>query len=327
MMDLDGYLGLALPLVAACAARPLSERLPPRTATWLLTATAVVMAVAGIATLAVLALGGALRLPAIAALGHLSQRVLRHDVQTGPAVGTVAGAMLVASLAAAGYAALRQVRGLLAAARTTRALPGDDLVAVVDDPAAEAFALPGRPGRVVVSTGMLSILTAAERRALLAHERAHLTGRHHLFRALTGIVTAANPMLWPLRGAVAYTTERWADERAAATVDDRVQTARAIGKAALAHNDRPRLAHHAALGIGTTGRRPAGPWPRAGRPGPLPRRVAALLAPPPHGRPGLVTVTVVLVALSVLAVQDGAADLHELIEHAQARPASAPVQR
>jgi len=301
-MDLDGLLPLVLPAVMALAARPLSGRLPPRTATWLLTATAVALALASTATLAVLALGGTLRLPVIAALGHLSEHVLHRDPQTSPIVATVAGPALAASLAAGCYAAVR---------RAARGLPGRGIVAVVEDDAADAFALPGRPGRVVVSTGMLSILDEAERRVLLAHERAHLSGRHHVFRALVHVAAAANPMLWPLRGAVTFTTERWADERAAAGAD-RERAARAIGKAALAHNRRPGLGHAAALGIGRVaalGRRP----------GPLPRRVAALLAPPPPHRRWLVVATAALVVLSVWAANDGVLDLHQVIEHAQTR--------
>ncbi|GAA2151881.1 M56 family metallopeptidase [Actinomadura napierensis] len=311
-MDPDGLLPLLLPAAMALAARPLSGRLPPRTATWLLTATAVVLALASTASLAELALGGTLRLPVIAALGHLSEHVLHRDPETSPVVATVAGPALAASLAAAGWAAVRQARSLLAGARAARALPGRGIVAVVDDDAADAFALPGRPGRVVVSTGMLSILDEAERRVLLAHERAHLSGRHHLFRALVNVAAAANPLLLPLRGAVTFTTERWADERAAAGTD-RERVARAIGKAALAHNRRPGLGHAAALGIGpgrVFGRR---------RPGPVPRRVAALLAPPPPHRRWLVAATVALVAASVWAANDGALDLHQVIEHAQTR--------
>ncbi|MFB4297502.1 M56 family metallopeptidase [Actinomadura sp. NTSP31] len=310
-MDPDGLLPLVLPAVMSLAARPLSGRLPPRTATWLLTATAVVLALASTASLAELALGGALRLPVIAGLGHLSEHVLHRDPETSPVVATVAGPALAASLAAAGWAAVRRVRGLLAGARAARALPGRGIVAVVEDDAADAFALPGRPGRVVVSTGMLSILDEAERRVLLAHERAHLSGRHHVFRALVHVASAANPLLLPLRGAVTFTTERWADERAAAGTD-RERVARAIGKAALAHNRRPGLGPAAALGIG--------PGRAFGRhPGPVPRRVAALLAPPPPHRRWLVAATAALVAASVWAANDGALDLRQVIEHAQTR--------
>ncbi|WP_281261931.1 M48 family metalloprotease [Streptomyces rishiriensis] len=52
---------------------------------------------------------------------------------------------------------------------------------MVDDDVPMAFASPGSPGRIVVSWAMLRCLTDREREALLAHERAHLRCRHHLF--------------------------------------------------------------------------------------------------------------------------------------------------
>ncbi|MFC5183370.1 M56 family metallopeptidase [Actinomadura harenae] len=319
-MDPDVLLAPALSLVVAVAARPLSGRLAPRTAAWLLTGTAVALAVASLATLAVSALGGALRLPPIAALGHMSEAVLRRAPETDPAFGTVAAVLLTACLVSVACVTVRQGYRLATSARTARSLPGDGLLAIMDDPEAEAYALPGRPGRVVVTTGMLDVLTPAQRDALIAHERAHLAGRHHLFRALTAIAVAANPLLWPLRSAVVFATERWADERAAATIDDRAQTAQAIGRAALAHNRRPRLGHPAAaLGIGIgLGVGPLGARRLGRRPGPLPRRVAALLEPPPARRPLLIAVLVGLALVSLLAAQDAASDLHALVEHAQA---------
>ncbi|TYC15851.1 M56 family metallopeptidase [Actinomadura syzygii] len=311
-MDVDEFLPLVLPAVMACAARPLSGRLPPRTATWLLTVTGTLLALASTATLAVFALGGALRLPLIARLGHLSGHVLRDGAQPVPAVAAVAALALFTSLGSAGYAMATQARALLDGARTARGLPGEGELAVVADDAADAFALPGRPGRIVVSTGMLAVLDPAERDVLLAHERAHLAGRHHLFRTAAHLAAAVNPLLWPLRGAVVYATERWADESAAARTG-RERAARAIGKAALARSHRPGPSGASALGIGSALARRGGR-----RPGPLPRRVAALLAPPPPRRVLLVAATLALAALSVLAANDGAFDLHQLIEHAQA---------
>lgn len=257
-MDLDGYLPLVFPAVAALAARPLAERLPPRTATWVLTALAAGLTLSALITLTALVDG----------------RIV-----------------VAASLAAAAYAAVRHVRALRAAVREARDLPGDDALAVVDDDGADAYAV---PGRVVVSTGMLATLDPAERRVLLAHERAHLTGRHHIFRAVVLVASAANPMLWPLRQALWYATERWADERAATVAGDRAQAARTIGKAALA-----RAPRRTAMGIGGE------------RPGPVPRRVAALLRPPPRRRLGLTLAALGLLAWSGYAAHDLADDLHE----------------
>ncbi|MFD0687644.1 M56 family metallopeptidase [Actinomadura fibrosa] len=316
-MDADGYLPLLISLVGACAAGPLSARLPPRTATWLLTLIGAVLAGSGAAALGVLALGGALRLEPVAVLGHLSERVPHRGDDPGAVTAAVAAAVLAGCVPAAFRTAFRQVRALRAAARTARSLPGDGDVTILDDPAVEAFALPGRPGRIVVSTGMLAILSDGERRALLAHERAHVSGRHHLFRAVTAVATAANPLLWPLRGAVAFTTERWADEAAAAAVGDRAMTARAIGKAALAVGRPSGSGPAAALGVGG-GVPGAVSRFRGSRPGPVPRRVAALLKAPPPARPGLVMAAVAVAVVAVLTVQDGAVNVYDVFEHEQA---------
>jgi hypothetical protein len=266
MVDVDGYLPLISPMVAALAARPLADRLPPRTASWLLIVLAVGLALTSLGTLLALA----------------------DD-------GMPFAALLAAGLTSAGYSAVRQVRALRATAREARVLPGDGTLAVVTDDRADAYAV---PGRVVVSTGMLAALDAAGRRVLFAHEFAHLSGRHHVFRAVVCVASAANPLLWPLRGALWYATERWADEHAATAVGDRVAAARVIGTVALAHRSRPA----ARMGIGGT------------RPGPVPRRVAALLRPPP--RPGL---GIVAAALSLLLCSAYAADdlRSDLAEHAR----------
>ncbi|MDN3355035.1 M56 family metallopeptidase [Actinomadura sp. DC4] len=276
MVDVDGYLPLVSPMVAALAARPLAEHLPPRTASWLLTVLAAGLALCSMGTL--LALAG-----------------------EGPAFA----ALLGLGLAGAGYTAAGQVRALRATAREVRELPGGGTIAVVADDRADAYAV---PGRVVVSTGMLAALDPAGRRVLFAHEFAHLTGRHHVFRAVVRVAAAANPLLWPLEGALWYTTERWADERAAAAVGDRVMTARVIGAMALAYG--PRAAGR--MGIG------------AARPGPVPRRVAALLRPPPRRGLGLVAAALALLLCTAYTSDDL---LGDLVAHARGASAGTPVER
>jgi hypothetical protein len=105
---------------------------------------------------------------------------------------------------------------------------------VVADARPEAFALPGRTHRVVVSDGMLRALTATQQQALLAHERAHLDGRHDRLRALADLAAAVNPFLFPGRRAMAYLCERAADERAGIRLGDRGLVAEAVAVAALA---------------------------------------------------------------------------------------------
>ncbi len=133
--------------------------------------------------------------------------------------------------------------------RLLRAPAGHQDLEIVRSDVPTAFALPGRPGQIVISTGMLRSLEADERRVLLAHERAHLRCHHHRYVRVTQLAAAAVPMLAPLNARVRYATERWADEEAAREVDDRAVVARAIARAAFAQTD----AMGVALGIADTG--------------------------------------------------------------------------
>ena len=88
----------------------------------------------------------------------------------------------------------------LAARQRRRQLQILDLVArrdpeldvlVLDHPAPAAFCLAGRNRSVVVTSTALGLLSREELGAVLAHERAHLRGRHHLIVALShGLVRA-----------------------------------------------------------------------------------------------------------------------------------------
>ncbi|MFF1344205.1 M56 family metallopeptidase [Streptomyces sp. NPDC058290] len=187
---------------------------------------------------------------------------------------------------------------------------------VLADDFPDAYALPGRPGRIVVTSGMLRALSAAEREALLAHERAHLTGRHHLFTAAVELAALCHPALRALREPLAYALERCADEDAAHAVGDRRLTAQAIGKAALA----ARAAHAACPAA--AGRRPG--ISLAATAGPVPRRVTALLdqhaGTAPTRRDTRIAIAAVLLAclaLSTSSAVEAADDLHTSIEVAQ----------
>jgi beta-lactamase regulating signal transducer with metallopeptidase domain len=111
--------------------------------------------------------------------------------------------------------------------------PADGMV-VADWAEPMAVAVPGRPGHLLVTSGLLRLLDADERRVLFAHERAHLSRRHHRLVAAAGSAAALNPLLGPVRDTVAFLVERVADEDAAATVGDRELTARTVARAALA---------------------------------------------------------------------------------------------
>lgn len=278
------YLPLIIPVILAVRAQWLADRLAPRVGAWVLALVTVALAACGLLTTALVALAGAAELPPIASIGRWSVGYLRHALDPGALlISVVAAALLIAAVGGAGRIIRRQVR-TVSRSRGALAGAGRSGLVVLPEPEPLAYALPGRPGHVVVSTGMLSALDSTERRALIAHERAHLSGRHHLITAATRIAATVNPLLRPLHRAVVFSTERSADEHAAHQVASRQTAARAIAKAALAA--RGATAGPEALPSVTTG--------------PVPRRIHALLAPP--ARTSWTTVARALQILAVLAI-------------------------
>jgi Zn-dependent protease with chaperone function len=308
------YVPLVLPVLAAIGARPLAERLPPRMATWLLTLSALVLAAATGAGLALLALAAAMREPMFATMGKLSAHAMSR-IDTAPLqLGVIAAALLAGAVLSVLRAAWLRTSALVSAHQEARSLSGDGrLLVIVEDDRADAYAVPGRPARIVVTSGMLDSLTEAETGVLLAHERAHISARHYLFTAAARLSAAANPLLRPLAAAVSYSVERWADEQAAVVTGNRQLAARAIAKAALAaaatQPGRVGKAHVLAV---------AGERDELRRSGAVPRRVNALLGPPPRRRFVLLALAIGLVTASGLATLHAASDLHAMIELAQA---------
>lgn len=311
-MRIAVYIPLLLSLLAPLGARRLSERCEPRLATWLLTVSALAMGTATTISLGLLAITGLIRFPQLAVLGHWSAHTAQRDDPAELSVSLIAGLLLGAAVLMAARMLWRRARTLAAAALEAACMPAENGLVVVEDEAPDAFTIPGLPGRVVVSTGMLRTLDETERDILLAHERAHLAAHHYAFVALTQLGAAANPLLRPLATAVTYTVERWADESAATATGDRERVARTVGKAALAAHRSPARVPGAALGI--LGRRT--PLTAAG---PVPRRVAALLAPPFGRHPVLAAMTVTVLVTAALATAEAAHDLHLLLEAVSAR--------
>jgi Peptidase family M48 len=341
-MHLAVYLPLVIPALAALAARPLADRLPPDAATWLLAGSSLALAATSSAVLGLLALSALVRVPFVDAVANMSvQAISRGDTVSVP-VAIAAGALLAWAAAAAARALWRRATAIVAAGRQARRLPGSGQVVVTEDDAADAYTLPGWPCRIVITSGMLRALSAPERQVLLAHERAHARGSHYLFTSAARLAAAANPLLRPVAAQVAYTVERWADEHAATATGDRPLTARAVARAALATSAAPpdRDGPATALGLITPGRRRRRPAAGEGRPaaeeepspagrhrfrrpslrgaGPVPRRVAALLGPPPRRSLLLLGAAVALVALSGFSALDAAQSMHALVEMAQA---------
>ncbi|GAA0576998.1 M56 family metallopeptidase [Streptomyces crystallinus] len=302
------FLPLVLPLTAWPIARLAEQQLHPRAATRLLAAVGGVLALCSTLSLMLLMVVGTAQLPGNplpdAWADPEVRAVLPYDEVVGqaaiPLLAAVAGACahLVwrhrrlrtrAARALVGVPGLSGLSGLSGSEGGAAGAQGGTLVVLPDDSRAYAYALPGRRGRaaawpggrgragargrsygrIVVSRAMLANLDARERQALIAHEEAHLTASHHRFLLVAGLAARANPFLRPLRTAVAYTTERWADEEAAQRVGDRRTVARAIGKAAL-------ISRPAGPGLGT-----ATALAGFAVAGPVPRRVAALLGPVP----------------------------------------------
>jgi Zn-dependent protease with chaperone function len=307
------YLPLLVPILAAAAARPLAARLEPRLATWLLTATTVALAAFSTAALALMTASVLARSPLLAALGDYSQPALRRGDPVPALAGMAAALLLTAAAVAVAVVIRARARALAESYRRAASMAPGGRVVVVPGHSIEAYALPGSPGRIVVSGRLLDVLNDRGRAALLAHEHAHLAGRHHLFTTVAHLAAAANPLLLPVARAVDYTVERWADERAAAITGDRRLVASTIGQVALL-TTAPRPARlRATLAItGARSRSVSLAWA-----GPVPRRVAALLAPPPRRQLTLLAIVAILILTAGASAAEAARDLHALLEFAQ----------
>jgi Zn-dependent protease with chaperone function len=152
---------------------------------------------------------------------------LLRDQYASPAgaVIGVAGGLLAAAVAGRVAWAYGSV---LAAARRRRSAH-DDVLAVIARPGPAAdvriidgdrpavYCLPGRR-RIVLTTGALTRLDDRELDAVLAHERAHLSGRHHIVLALAAALQRAFPpagFFGIAARKVAYLVEIAADDAAA----------------------------------------------------------------------------------------------------------------
>ncbi|MEU1687789.1 M56 family metallopeptidase [Micromonospora sp. NPDC005707] len=231
-MTVTVYLPLLLALVLAWLAPRIAERGGPGPAARVLTAIAAAAAASSTWSLTMLALTMLDDLPPLDALDEHPALELPEPVP-GP-VALVAGLALLLG----GVRLLIDLRRRLGTHRQLRAAGTTEHGLVVADWSAPlAVAVPGRRGRdghLLVTTGMLRLLDADERRVVIAHEQAHLVHRHHRLVAVTAGAAALNPLLVPVRDTVAYLVERWADEDAATAVNDRDLTAQAVARASLA---------------------------------------------------------------------------------------------
>ncbi len=110
----------------------------------------------------------------------------------------------------------RRTRAHAEVARITgRRLPGVSAAVVLDAAQRLAYCV---PATIVLTSGALAVLDPAQLTAVLAHERAHLAGRHHLLIALIRALAASFPAVPPFtqgHAEVARLAEMRADDAAA----------------------------------------------------------------------------------------------------------------
>lgn len=213
-------------------------------AVWQVLTASVLMAV-GLAGLA-LALP---LLPGTASLASLLEActsALQNHYETPGGVGlSVAGALLTMGIVGRVLycltADIRVIRRARVAQRQSLALSArrDEEwdISVVDHPTPAVYCVPGRPAGVVVTTGARATLDDDQLRAVIAHEHAHLHGRHDLVLALAGTLYRAIPRLACVRighSELARLVEMRADDIALRT-NDRITLARALVNLAQGH--------------------------------------------------------------------------------------------
>jgi Peptidase family M48 len=304
------YAGLGFAALFGLVSPFISRRVAPAIATWLLSIGGLVAAISGIGAIGLLAMTWIGQNPAIAAEGHWSIIALRRadPVRFPVAIGALA--VFATCLVRFIGVCANRARAIMAAYRLNRAISdtGADLV-VLPEERADAYAVPGRPGRIFVTRGMLTLLSREECDVMLAHERSHLRHRHHWHRSAVLVARSLNPLLLALPRTQDWLTERWADEDAA-RVADRSVVASALGRAAAASSESASLGRphpDGALAMASTA---------------VDSRIAALRGETPRRRPVMVIAVLTILVLSVCGTVDGVTDeaalFHTAITHSSA---------
>jgi Zn-dependent protease with chaperone function len=232
-----GLVPFACSLLLALTAGRLGRRLCPAAAAPLLTLAALATSVATGMVLCLAAFTALARDPLVASLGGWPDD-RAHPWAELPAGWGIAAAALAGVLLASAVVYLVHVGWDLTRAHQAcrRLAPADDQLRITPEEHPTAFTLPVPLGRgaIVVSAGMLRLLPADERRALLAHESAHLRRYHTGYVLLASLAAVANPVLRPVARQVRLAVELWADQLAAREVGDARVVARALARASLA---------------------------------------------------------------------------------------------
>lgn len=201
----------------------------PAMQTWTITVGSAVTAVLSTWSLVLLATARIDRVAYVTERVHLVGGLLRRAEHVPLQVSILAVILLAVRFN-------RVLRALGGSRRARRAAdqfrdrnPGTLVVVGDDEPI--AFALAGNrhhPGTVVISTGLFATVPAEQRRAVLAHEHAHLDLRHHRHRGVVNIAIALEPCLAPAATLSGRAIERWADEHATHNAVERRTAAQAI---------------------------------------------------------------------------------------------------
>lgn len=222
-MHVSVYMPLVMSIALAIAGPLLARSLAPRTAARVLVIAAAITSASALWALGLLALSGLL---------DAAQPLADPAPWWGTLFALLAGVCALARMVAVAREHRRTVRFARSFSQDQQA--GEGGLVVIADQRPIAAALPGRRGRIVVSSAMLARLGTRERRVLLSHERCHVTNRHDLYRLTGDMARAVNPLLGALRDTIDQALERWADEDAAAVVGSRSLVARTLLQAALA---------------------------------------------------------------------------------------------
>ncbi len=203
--------------------RPLGRRTDPRH--WAkgvaISLAAGVVALEG--TLALVAAPAVLRALGAPALAAICQRAVETLVPAHPAIAWSAGSGAV-FLAVASASGIRRARRIERAMRVEPWLGdhrdrGDHQLVVLPTPELLALSLADRPAQVLVSEGLVEVLSPDQLEAVLAHEEAHLRHGHWRYLLVAAAVQRAFGFLPFVRrsaAALRLAIERWADEEAAA---------------------------------------------------------------------------------------------------------------
>ncbi|MGW7378337.1 M48 family metalloprotease [Streptomyces sp. NPDC054794] len=292
-MRFDVYSPLLLSLLLPAVSPLIGRRVAPALAARVLTCAAALTAAATTWSLVLLTTALVGEAPPVVAEARQDGR---QPVDPVPEFIGIAACLALVVVACRVHRAVRAERATRRALRRlAEGQPADTELIVAASDVARAFAIPGRPGRILVTSAMLGALRPAERRILLAHERAHLAHRHGLLVTAAALAAAANPLLVPVRRTVAFLVERWADEQAATAVGDRAATARTLARAALTAG-RARTA----CALNFTDRA-------------VTRRIAALQTAPPPRLWSAAAAVLALGALAALSAADATDDLVGLL--------------